>query len=40
MDINKLKSIIESEIDDSIGYVETDTVAERQEAILEAVGGK
>ena len=33
MDINKLKSIIESEIDDSIGYVETDTVAERQEAL-------
>lgn len=33
MDINKLKSIIESEIDDSIGYVETDTVAERQQAL-------
>ena len=33
MDINKLKSIIESEIDDSIGYVETDTVQERQEAL-------
>ena len=33
MDINKLKSIIESENDDSIGYVETDTVAERQEAL-------
>ena len=33
MDENKLKSIIESEIDDSIGYVETDTVAERQEAL-------
>ncbi len=33
MDINKLKSIVESEIDDSIGYVETDTVAERQQAL-------
>ena len=33
MDENKLKSIIESEIDDSLGYVETDTVAERQEAL-------
>lgn len=33
MDINKLKSIIESEIDDSIGYVETDTVTERQQAL-------
>ena len=33
MDINKLKSIIESEIDDSSGFVETDTVAERQEAL-------
>jgi hypothetical protein len=33
IDINKLKSIIESEIDDSLGYLETDTTDERQEAL-------
>lgn len=33
MDQNKLKSIIESEIDNALGYVETDTSAERQKAL-------
>lgn len=33
IDINKLKTIIESEIDDSLGYLETDTTDERQQAL-------
>jgi hypothetical protein len=33
IDINKLKTIIESEIDDSLGYLETDTTDERQKAL-------
>jgi hypothetical protein len=33
IDSNKLKSIIESEIDDSLGYLETDTTDERQKAL-------
>ena len=32
-DDNKLKSIIESEIDDAIGYLETETTDERQKAL-------
>lgn len=33
IDINKLKTIIEAEIDDSLGYLETDTTDERQQAL-------
>ena len=33
MDENKLKSIIESEIDNALGFVETDTTDERQKAL-------
>ena len=32
-DDNKLKSILESEIDDAIGYLETETTDERQQAL-------
>ena len=32
-DENKLKSILESEIDDAIGYLETETTDERQQAL-------
>ena len=32
-DDNKLKSILESEIDDAIGYLETETTDERQKAL-------
>jgi len=33
MDENKLKSIIESEIDNALGFIETDTTDERQKAL-------
>lgn len=33
IDSNKLKTIIEAEIDDSLGYLETDTTDERQKAL-------
>jgi len=33
MDDNLLKSILESEIDDAIGYLETETTDERQKAL-------
>jgi hypothetical protein len=33
LDDNKLRSIVESEIDDAIGYLETETTAERQQAL-------
>lgn len=33
IDINKLKTIIEAEIDDSLGYLQTDTTDERQQAL-------
>ena len=33
IDSNKLKSIIEAEIDDSLGFLETDTTDERQKAL-------
>ena len=32
-DDNKLKSILEAEIDDAIGYLETETTDERQQAL-------
>ena len=33
LDDNKLRSIVESEIDDAIGYLETETTDERQTAL-------
>ena len=33
IDENKLKAILESEIDDAIGFIESETTAERQEAL-------
>ena len=33
IDSNKLKTIIEAEIDDSLGFLETDTTDERQKAL-------
>jgi hypothetical protein len=33
LDDNKLRSVIESEIDDAIGYLETETTDERQQAL-------
>ena len=33
IDSNKLKSIIEAEINDSLGFLETDTTDERQKAL-------